>query len=258
MLKVENISASYNKEPIIENISFDLNSGRLLGLLGLNGVGKTTLLKVIGGLLKPIEGKVLIGDKDILLYKSKERARYVSYMPQRNSIIYNTLVLDVVLMGITPYLNIFSYPTDDHKKKAYDALNMVNMEKYYSNNFLHLSEGEKQLILIARSLLQNSQLMLFDEPDSSLDFNNKHMILSKIKEIIKEHNKTGIISLHDPNMALEHCDNIIILKDGKLHTYFNTGEIDKDYISKAFSDIYGDIEVVEYNNRYFILRQISD
>ena len=255
MLKVENIHAGYNKNLIIEDISFHLPSGSLLGLLGLNGVGKTTLLKVIGGLLKPIEGKIFIGNKDILQYRSKERARHISFMPQRNSIIYNTLVIDVVLMGITPYLNIFSYPNDGHMEKAYEALKIVNMEKYYNSNFLHLSEGEKQLILIARSLLQSSQIMLFDEPDSSLDFNNKHMLLSKIREIVKEHNKTGIISLHDPNIALEYCDNILILKDKRLHTYFNTREIDKSYVSRVFSEVYGNIEAIEYKNRYFVLRQ---
>lgn len=254
MLKVENITAAYNKDLIIENISFNLPSGKLLGLLGLNGMGKTTLLRVIGGLLKPREGKVLIEDKNILQYKSKERAKYISFMPQRNSIVYGISVLDVVLMGITPYLNIFSYPTDEHRKKAYDALEMVNMEKYYGSNFLQLSEGEKQLILIARSMLQNSKIMLFDEPDSSLDFNNKHMVLSKIKEILKKHNKTGIVSLHDPNMALEYCDDIIILRDKRIHTYFNTKEIDKYNISKIFSQIYGNIEAIEYKNRYLILR----
>lgn len=255
MLRVENISAAYNRNFIIENISFKLGSGRLLGLLGLNGVGKTTLLKVIGGLLKPIEGKVYIEDKDILQYKSRERAKYISYMPQRTSIIYPTSVLDVVLMGITPYLNIFSYPTDEDRKRAYEALKTVNMERYYKNNFLHLSEGEKQLVLIARSILQDSQIMLFDEPDSSLDFNNKHMVLAKIREIVKDHNKTGLVSLHDPNMALEYCDSIIILKDKKLHTYFNTSQVDKNYISRVFSDIYGSIEAIEYKERFFILRR---
>lgn len=254
MLKVDNISAAYNKKIIIEKISFSLHPSGLLGLLGLNGVGKTTLLKVIGGLLKPTEGRVIIGDKDILEYKNRERAKYISYMPQRNSIIYNTLVIDVVLMGITPYLNIFSYPTEADREKAYEALKIVNMEKYYNSNFLHLSEGEKQLVIIARSLLQNSQIMLYDEPDSSLDFNNKHLVLSKIREIILNHNKTGIISLHDPNMALEYCDHILMLKDGKLHSYFTTKEIDKAYISNLFSELYGKVEAIEYKNRYYILK----
>ena len=255
MLKVENISAAYHRNVIIKNISFNLPSGRLLGLLGLNGAGKTTLLKVIGGLLRPMGGKVYIEDKDILQYKNKERARHISFLPQRNSIFYNTLVLDVVLMGITPYLNIFSYPTAEHRKRAYEALKKVNMEKYHNSNFLHLSEGEKQLVLIARSLLQNSRIMLFDEPDSSLDFINKHMVLAKVREIVKKHDKTGIVSPHDPNMALEYCDHILILKDGKLHTYFSTEEMNKSYISKVFSEVYGKVEAIEYRGRYFILKQ---
>src|SRR5690606_19485632 len=120
-------------------------------------------------------------------------------------------VIDVVLMGITPYLKVYETPNKLHKERAYQILKKIGMEEYSEDNFLYLSEGQKQLIIIARTLMQDADVMLFDEPDSALDFNNKHMILSKIKEIIKNENKTGIITLHDPNFALEYCDKIIII-----------------------------------------------
>src|SRR5690625_958443 len=107
MMKIENIKASYGKELIVDDISFTIEVGELTGLLGLNGTGKTTLLKVICGLLKQIDGKCLIEGLNIHELNEKKRARHVSFMPQRDSILYDIKVIDVVLMGITPYLGAF-------------------------------------------------------------------------------------------------------------------------------------------------------
>lgn len=254
MLKIENIIAGYNSKPIIRDISFSTKPRELTGLLGLNGAGKTTLLKVISGLLKPMEGNCYIKDIDIYKLKEKKRARYISYLPQRSSIIYNTKVIDVVLMGITPYLGAFDSPTSHHREMAYETLKNVSMEDYAEENFLHLSEGQKQLIIIARNLIQNSKIMLFDEPDSTLDYPNKHMVLGVIKNIVGLDNKSGIITLHDPNLALSYCDNIIILNNGKKFNQLKVREINKDIILKNFGHIYGNINVVQYDGKYFIVR----
>ena len=128
------------------------------------------------------------------------------------------------------------------------------MEDFSRKNFLHLSEGQKQMIIITRSLIQNAEIMLFDEPDSALDFTNKHMVLSKIKEVISRNNKSGIITLHDPNFALRYCDNIIILNEGKIFTQFRKQEVDKDFLYKTFKHIYGSIDVLYHNNKYVIVR----
>src|SRR5690554_395859 len=165
LLTVQNVHAGYGEKNIIRNINFTVNKGETIALLGLNGTGKTTLLKVISGLIKPQEGKCMIGDRFLNDLKEKERAKQVCYIPQRNSIIYDTQVLDVVLMGITPYLRGFESPSKFHRKLAYQTLQIVGMESRAQNNFLTLSEGQKQLVLIARSLLQNAEIMLFDEPD---------------------------------------------------------------------------------------------
>lgn len=254
ILQVENIKAGYGNNLIIEDINFSMKEGELTALLGLNGTGKTTLLKVISGLLKPMDGKCIVAGKDIYKLKEKERARHISYMPQRNSIIYDTQVIDVILMGITPYLGVFDSPTKAHRKLAYEMLKLVGMEDYLHENFLHLSEGQKQLIIISRSLIQNADIMLFDEPDSALDFKNKHMVLNKIKEVVIKEKKGGIITLHDPNFALSYCDRIIILNQGKIFTQFNTEEADKDFLSNVFTQIYGSIDVIMHQNRYVITR----
>jgi iron complex transport system ATP-binding protein len=126
---------------------------------------------------------------------------------------------------------------------------------YSNENFLHLSEGQKQLIIISRNLMQNSEIMLFDEPDSALDFNNSHMILSKIREVVKEQNKTGLITLHDPNMALNYCDRIIILKDKKIFADFYTNEANSKFLKDIFDEVYDNIEVIEHRGRYMIIKE---
>lgn len=257
MLKIENIKASYEEEIIVNDVSFTLEPKEFTALLGLNGTGKTTLLKVISGLLKPKSGTCLVDKLDIKQLSEKKRAKHISYMPQRHSIVYDTRVLDVVVMGITPYLGAFDTPNKKHKEMAYKMLEKIGIEDLAYSNFLHLSEGQKQLVIISRNLMQNSEIMLFDEPDSALDFNNSHMVLSKIREVVKKENKAGLITLHDPNMALSYCDRIIILKDGRKFADFYTNEIDDETLRETFKEIYGDIEVLSHRGKYLIFKKIS-
>lgn len=256
-LKVKNITASYGKEPIVDGISFSVNTKEFTALLGLNGTGKTTLLKVICGLLKSQDGQCFIDEINIRNLSDKKRAKHISLMPQRNSIVYDTKVIDVVLMGITPYLGAFDTPTKVHRKMAFNILKKIDMERLAEENFIYLSEGQKQLVIIARSLMQDSEVMLFDEPDSALDFNNSHMVLSKISKVVKKENKAGLITLHDPNMALNYCDRIIILKDKKIFADFYTNDVCKVFLEDIFNMLYGGIEVIEHKGKYIIIKKDS-
>ncbi|WFA10010.1 ABC transporter ATP-binding protein [Tissierella sp. Yu-01] len=256
-LKIKNITASYGKEPILDDISFSVNTKEFTALLGLNGTGKTTLLKVICGLLKSQDGQCFIDDINIRELSDKKRARHISFMSQRNSVVYDTKVIDVVLMGITPYLGAFDTPTKVHREMAYNILKKIEIEKLADENFLHLSEGQKQLIIIARSLMQDSEVMLFDEPDSALDFNNSHMVLSKISEVVRKENKAGLITLHDPNMALNYCDRIIILKDKKIFADFYTNDVRQEFLEDTFNMIYAGIEIIEHKGKYIIIKKVS-
>ena len=254
LLKVENISAGYGDKVIIEDINFTTIKSEFTALLGLNGTGKTTLLKTISGLIKPMSGKWSINGRNISNLKEKERAQIISYMSQRHSIVYDIKVVDVVVMGITPYLGIFETPSKAHRETAYEMIKLMGMEEYGDNNFNNLSEGQKQLIIIARNLMQNTALLLFDEPDSALDFVNKHMVLSKIREVVKRDNRGGLITLHDPNYALNYCDRIILIDRGKVFVDFVTSEVDKEFLKEVFTSIYGNIEVIKHNEKFIIMR----
>lgn len=254
LLKVENITSGYGDKIIISDINFTIRKSEFTALLGLNGTGKTTLLKTISGLIKPIDGKCMLNGEDVSGLKEKQRAQQISYMSQRNSIVYDVKVVDVVIMGITPYLGVFETPTKSHKKLAYEMIKLIGMEDVRDSNFNNLSEGQKQLIIIARNLMQNAELMLFDEPDSALDFINKHMVLSKIRDIVKTNKRGGLVTLHDPNFALSYCDRIIIIDDGKVFTDFITNDVSTEFLNEVFNSIYGNIEVIKHNERFIIVR----
>lgn len=254
LLKLENISSGYGDDIIIRDINFTMENSEFTALLGLNGTGKTTLLKTISGLIKPNEGKCLLNDQDIFTLKEKERAQKISFMSQRHSIVYDIKVVDVVVMGITPYLNTFQSPSKKDRKKAYEMINLMGMDEVKNSNFNNLSEGQKQLIIIARNLMQNAALMLFDEPDSALDFINKHMVLSKIQKVVKKNKRGGMITLHDPNYALNYCDRIIVIENGNVFADFNTENISTEFLKDTFTPIYGEIEVIEHNGKFIIMR----
>jgi iron complex transport system ATP-binding protein len=254
LLKVENLSSGYGHKVIIKDINFSTKKSEFTALLGLNGTGKTTLLKTISGLIKPMTGKCSINGVDIASLKEKERAQTISYMSQRHSIVYDIKVVDVVVMGITPYLGIFQTPSHVHKERAYEMISLMGMEDYKEHNFNNLSEGQKQLIIIARNLMQNADLLLFDEPDSALDFVNKHMVLSKIRKVVKGENRGGLITLHDPNYALNYCDRIILIHEGTVFADFYTSEIDIEFLEEIFTSIYGEIQVIKHHKKYLIMR----
>ena len=254
MLKIKNMNVGYNNKSIVEDINFSIGPREFTAVLGLNGTGKTTFLKTLSGLLKPISGEVILEGVDMLLLNEKERAKHISFMPQRHSVIYDIKVIDLVLMGVTPYLGIFESPDQSHRDKAYRVLESMNMEDFSQRNFLHLSEGEKQLIIMARSLMQDSELMLFDEPVSALDFKNKHFVLEKINGIIARENKMGIITLHDPNLALNYCHRIIIIDQGRVYAEFSTENLDIGFLRGIFSPLYGDISLVKHREKFMIVR----
>ncbi|MDU6264696.1 MAG: ABC transporter ATP-binding protein [Anaerocolumna aminovalerica] len=249
-MNISNITAGYLGFSLY-NINFSIEEGKISALLGLNGTGKTTIIKTISGLLKAKEGHVFIDGKDILTMNEKERGKILSYVPQRSDIVYETSVMDVVLMGVTPYLGLFQTPGMEHKVEALNCLEKLGIKELSDENYQNLSEGQKQLVLIARALLQDGTYMLLDEPDSSLDLVNKHKLMKKIRQIIKDNNKSALISMHNPEYALNYCDKILLLKRGEI------SEIDLEVedmvsIEKKLIEIYGPIKILKYDDKYIL------
>lgn len=251
-LKIENISLKYGKKEVLNNLSINLVGGKMYALLGVNGSGKTSLINAICGFVK-YDGNIYVNNICCDKLNEYKKAKYISYLPQTTGLKDGFNVIDVVLMGCYAHQNIFSNTSIEEKQKATTILNdlgITNLEQ----DFKTLSEGEKELVLLARSIMQNSPVMLMDEVDSSLDFNNRHNVLKQIKSIIKDNNYIGLLSMHEPNFALKYCDEILILKDKSIKDiiYPKTDSILE--VKNKLSLIYENIEIIEYQNQYMMVK----
>ncbi len=251
-MDIKNITFSYGMRIILDDVSLSVGKCELVGLLGLNGSGKTTLLKIICGILKS-EGTCFDGEVNLTKLNPQKRAQFISFMPQSANIFYNLSVLDVVLLGITPHLSTFQTPNKAHRELAKGAIAEVNLTHKINDSFLNLSEGEKQLVTIARSIVQNAPYMIFDEPESALDHKNKHLILKKIRDIIVNEQKGGLITIHNPSFALNYCHKIIILKDAKIACTIDMNCATTSEIEGALSSIYGDVKVLKSDGRFGVI-----
>lgn len=214
MLEIKNLDFYYNRDKILNKINFQAKKGEFISLLGANGSGKTTFLKCIQGLLTPKEGKILIDGENIIQLSKKEIARKISVVPQENKNIFAYEVLDMVVMGINPWLSFTEHPSQADYQKAEKILEHLGVEELKSKNYNQISGGERQLVLIARALMQKTDILLLDEPNSHLDFKNVHLMMEIMRDLSYK-NKTIITALHDPNLAYNYSDKVIILKKVK-------------------------------------------
>ena len=251
LFKVDDIHVSYGDVEIVHGVSFDLQEGELCALLGLNGSGKTTMMRGICGLLSA-QGRSYVNDIPLDSMSERTRARYLSFIPQISSPIQGKTVLEVLLMGANPHLGLLESPGKKHYDAAHRALEKLHLEEFAEKDFAKLSQGQKQLIILARTLVQDAPVMLMDEPDSALDFLNRHMVLSKVHEVVKEEKKAGLITLHDPNFAMAYCDRLILLKKGNLMAEVDMRTASAEEVKEKLSIIYGDIELLQHGSSYLM------
>lgn len=212
---VKDLSLFYGKHQVLSKVSFDISEGEIVGVLGVNGCGKTSLLKAICNIL-PYEGTCRIDDIDLRTLSTKKLAKLCSYIPQRSGISIDISVLDTVLMGFYAHLTLLQHPTQAMKDKALQMLQLVGLQGRENMNYLHLSEGQKQLCILARTLVTQSELLLLDEPESALDFHHRYHMFHLIRQWNREHRTMALVTLHDPNLALNYCDRLLLLSNGQI------------------------------------------
>lgn len=236
------LTAGYGGNPIINELSFSLEKGRLLGILGANGSGKTTLLKSICGIL-PCQGSCTLDGAALEHLSARQIARTCSYIPQRSGISIDIPALDVVLMGFNPHLGLLEHPGPAMKEKARNALALVGLREQENTNYLHLSEGQKQLCILARTLVSDSKLLLMDEPESALDFHFRYRLLEIIRSWIKTEDRCAIVTLHDPALALNYCDELLLLKDGRNIGIVHPTEDPPEKTEELLNQVYGPVSL---------------
>jgi len=244
-LEVKNLSFAYGEHRVLEDISFTLEQGEFLSVLGPNGVGKSTLFRCILGLLTAYQGKILSAGDDLRTMPRREMAKRIAYIPQINRPTFGYTVLNTVLMGTSRQLSLFAQPKRKQIDEAVCALKRVGAAHLLERDFTHLSGGEQQLVLVARAIAQQADILVMDEPTSALDYGNQLRILQLVRELALE-GYAVLLSTHNPQHALTFASRILALSAGRVAALGTPQEvlthelIDRLYgVDVAFADTEG-------------------
>lgn len=209
------LSFSYGKHPVLQDLSFDVPKGTLTALLGANGAGKSTLFRCLLGFLTPQKGEILLSGRPLRTYGRREMAAKIAYIPQSSEPIFNYDVLDAVLMGTTGALHLLQRPDARQTEASLRALRQLGIEHLAQRGIGRISGGERQLVLIARALVQRADILVMDEPTANLDYGNQQRVLRQIRALTAE-GYTVLLSTHNPEHALCYADRVLALKDGRI------------------------------------------
>lgn len=217
IINIENLNFGYGERQILNNLSLSIDKKKLVGILGPNGCGKSTLLKNILGYLHISSGTIKIANKNSKEFSQKEKSKLISLVPQKSQLMSAMSVEEFVLMGRLPHLeNSWKGYSREDRELAEKALNSLDLERFKKRTATTLSGGEFQRVLLARTITQDTEIILLDEPTSALDLNHAIELMEKVKEIVRKEGKTAVAVLHDLNLASLFCDELIMLKNGKL------------------------------------------
>ena len=235
LFEVKNISFSYEDEEIFSDISFSVDRGDVLCILGPNGTGKTTLIKCLNGLHDISSGEISINGKNIKDLSFSEISKHIGYIPQSHIPSFPFKVLDVVLMGRAPYLNLTDSPKKEDVEIALNSLKILGIDDLKDKEYTNLSGGERQLVFLARVLCQKPDILILDEPTSHLDFGNQIKLL-EIIDNLADSGLSIIMSSHFPDHAFLSSTKVAIMKDKKFID-FGTPEdvVTESNLKKAYS-----------------------
>lgn len=214
MLHVEKLGFDHKKTAIIKDIDIDLHQGQMLSVVGPNGTGKTTLLKCIAGIFTPAKGGISIDGTDISRMSRMAYARRVGYVPQNLPGKFPVTVFEVVLMGRRPHMTW--KPSENDLKKVAAVLESLDLTEISMRDFDQLSGGQKQKVLLARAVAQETDYLLLDEPTSNLDLKHQLEVLELIFGMVKEKGVSAMLAMHDLNLASRFSDTIVMMHDGSI------------------------------------------
>jgi iron complex transport system ATP-binding protein len=232
ILSVAGIQFCYNSHSVLGDVSFQLEKGRILGVLGVNGVGKSTLLKCLNRILQPQKGTVFLKGEDLRRIDGDEIARSIGYVPQRYGDEPLT-VFDAVLLGRKPHIRWAATSRD--LAVVEEILGLMHLQDFALRPVNQLSGGETQKVMIARALAQEPEVLLLDEPLSNLDLKNQMEVMALLTMAVREKGLSAVLSIHDLNLGLRFADFFLLLKDGRVHSFSERQAI----TPKLIEEVYG-------------------
>lgn len=242
-ITIQGLSFAFEQEKILMDIDLKIDRGKFYSILGPNGSGKTTLIKNICKTLSTKHGSIYVGEKDIKGLGRREMATEMALVPQNTTVEFEFSALDIVLMGRTPYISRFSRESEEDLNIARKAMEATNTWQFRHKSINSLSGGERQRVIVARAITQATDIILLDEPISSLDIYHQVEILNTLKELNLKKSITIIAVLHDLNLAAAYSDQIIMMHQGRIHSQ---GEPEKILDKEKVKEVYGiDVHVIK-------------
>lgn len=236
VIRLENIGFAYGERQVLKHVHLDIKRGMFMGLVGPNGGGKTTLIKIILGLLKPDNGSIFLLNKPMNEFKDWNRIGFVSQKANTFNKGFPATVYEVVSMGLTAKIGYFKFFKKHHKEKVLEAIRLVDMEKYTYRNIGNLSGGQQQRVFIARALVSEPELLILDEPTVGIDYKNVDRFYELLHELNVKNNLTLLLVTHDTGVMTKYATHVACLNqtlhfhgDSAAYTALTTEQLSKIY-----------------------------
>ena len=215
-LVLERVTFAYEKTPVLAGIDLSIPSGTIVGVLGPNGTGKTTLVRLASAALSPGEGRIALFGEDLATIPPRKRARRVAVVPQETHPVFEFTVEEIVRMGRSPHLGLLGVLSPGDRKISREAMERCEIADLAGRSFRALSGGERQRVLLARALAQEAKLLLLDEPTAFLDLKHRLGVYALLEQLHRERGLTVVVVTHDINLAARHCDRLVLLLRGRV------------------------------------------
>ncbi|PIJ96602.1 adenosylcobinamide amidohydrolase [Lysinibacillus sphaericus] len=236
MIFVEHLSGGYEDVPIVKDISFTVEKGKILGILGPNGSGKSTLLKVMSGILPAVEGTISVDGQNILSYNARALAKKMAVLPQLHANAFSNSVRETISLGRYPHqTGFFSSWSEQDEQAVQHAMLQTGIKRYEHTPMEFLSGGEQQRVFVAQALAQTAEILLLDEPTNHLDIAHQRQILDMVRKEAVECGLTVVMVLHDMNLASLYCDELLLMESGQMRAFGAPHEV---LIASQIEEIY--------------------
>jgi iron complex transport system ATP-binding protein len=247
LLEIEELYGGYGGADVIKGVSCSADEGEILCLVGPNGCGKTTLFRLILGMIQTTGGQIRVGGRQTRLLQPNELAKLIAYIPQYHTPIFAYTALDIVIMGRASHFSAFEAPKHIDRESAFDALGKLGIDHLANQKYTALSGGQRQMVLIARAICQSAKIFVMDEPGASLDYANQKLLMDAVTDLADK-GYCVVMSTHSPEHPLSVGHKIILMSEGRVAAFGKPSDV---VTSEVLEHVYGiEMDVVSLEDRY--------
>lgn len=252
LIEMDNLRAGYRGRDVLRGVRLRVREGEICALLGLNGSGKSTLLRAALGLIPAQADRLLLGGEDVRGASPGRVAQLAAYIPQRSRMDGGMTALEAVLLGANARMPLLAAYSAGQRKAARTCLTEAGAQALADCLVGELSEGQRQLVVLARALMQQPKALLLDEPDGALDLPRRYAMMRAVRRQAAQ-GRAALVALHDASLALTACDRVFILKEGQIFAELDMERADEAAVRDALRALYGDVTAVKIGEKWAVL-----